>query len=113
LAFEPEIRKSDAVAVVTLKGKITLGDPSQTLRTTAEQLISEGFPKLVFNLAGVTFIDSAGLGSLTLAYSKSKAAGGLLKLVAAPPRVREALDMTRLTMLFPASATEQEAIDSF
>jgi anti-anti-sigma factor len=113
LAFEAEIRKAGAAAIVTLRGKITLGDASQALRDTAEQLIREGFPRIVFNLEGVTFMDSAGLGALTLVYSKSKAAGGLLKLVAPPPRVREALEMTRLTTLFPDYATDQEAIDSF
>jgi anti-anti-sigma regulatory factor len=48
-----------------------------------------------------------------LSYTKTKAAGGLLKLVDPQVRVKDALEMTRLTRLFPLYASEKEAIDSF
>lgn len=99
--------------MVALRGKVTLGEASQSLRRTAEDLVAEGFPRIVFNLSAVSFIDSAGLGTLTLGYSRAKAAGGLLKLVAPQNRIREALEMTRLTVMFPLYATDEEAINSF
>jgi anti-sigma B factor antagonist len=108
-----ETRKTGSIALVALRGKVTLGDASLTLRRTAEELIAEGFPRIVYNLSGVTFIDSAGLGTLTLGYSKAKAAGGLLKLVAPQKRIREALEMTRLTVMFPLYESDEEAINSF
>jgi anti-anti-sigma factor len=111
--LEIETRKIGSIAVVAVRGKVTLGEASQALRRTAEELVAEGFPKIVFNLSGVTFIDSAGLGTLTLGYSKAKAAGGLLKLVAPQQRVREALEMTRLTVMFPLYTSDEEAVSSF
>jgi anti-anti-sigma factor len=101
------------VAVVALKGKITLGEASQSVRNVVEQLVAENCPKIVFNLALVPFIDSAGLGALTLSYTKTKAVGGLLKLAETQVRVKDALEMTRLTRLFPLYETEKEAVDSF
>jgi anti-anti-sigma factor len=113
LALETETRKAGQVVVVTFKGKIVLGEPSQSVRSTVEKLVAENCPQIVFNLSGVPFIDSAGLGALTLSYTKTKAAGGLLKLVDPQVRVKDALEMTRLTRLFPLYASEKEAIDSF
>ncbi len=113
MPLESVIRKEEDVAIVELRGKVTLGDASVALRAIVEQLAVEGSRSIVLNLAGVPFIDSAGLGTLALSYTRLKAAGGLLKLAAAPPRVQDALEMTRLTRLFPPYATEQEAVESF
>jgi anti-sigma B factor antagonist len=113
LALDVEIRRLGAVVVVVLKGKVTLGEASQSVRSTVEQLVAENCSKIVFNLSGVPFIDSAGLGALTLSYTKTKAVGGMLKLAEAQTRVKDALEMTRLTRLFTLYETEKDAIDSF
>ena len=113
LALELIVRRLGPIVVVSLKGKITLGEASQSVRNTVEQLVNENCPNIVFNLLGVPYIDSAGLGALTMSYTKTKAAGGLLKLAETQVRVKDALEMTRLTRLFPLYATEKEAIDSF
>ena len=111
--FEAEVLRTNSAAVVSARGRITLGEASQTLRNTIEQLCSEGTSNVVLNLAGVTFIDSAGLGVLTMGYSKAKAAGGRLKLSAAQPRVIDALEMTRLTRMFPLYENTEAALASF
>ncbi len=113
MALASETRKAGSVMVVSFTGKIVLGEPSQSVRAIVEKLVAENCPQIVFNLSGVPFIDSAGLGALTLSYTKTKNAGGLLKLAEPQVRVKDALEMTRLTRLFPLYANEQEAIDSF
>ena len=113
MPLESVIRKEGPVAFVALKGKVVLGDASEALRAQVEQLAAEGCQQIILNLAGVPFIDSAGLGALALSYTRVKAAGGMLKLAGAPPRVQDALEMTRLTRLFPPYASEQEAAASF
>ncbi len=113
MALDSKIRRIGPVAVVAFTGKVTLGEASQGVRETAERLIAENCSQIVFNLEAVPFIDSAGLGALTLSYTKSKAAGGLLKLACAQPRVRDALEMTRLTRLFPLFDSEEQAVESF
>ncbi len=107
------VRKEGPIGVAALSGKVTLGEASQSVRTTVEKLVSEGCVHVILNLKDVPFIDSAGLGALTLSYTKTKSAGGMLKLAEVQARVKDALEMTRLTKIFTLFATEQEAIDSF
>jgi len=111
--LESVIRKEGSVTFVALRGKVTLGEGSEAVRTVVEQLAIEGCHQIVLNLSGVPFIDSAGLGALALGYTRLKKAGGLLKLAEAPPRVQDALEMTRLTRLFPVYTSERDAASSF
>jgi anti-sigma B factor antagonist len=111
--LESVIRKEGPVAIVALHGKVTLGEASESLRAVVEKLAGEGCQQVVLNLAGVPFIDSAGLGALALGFTLLKKAGGLLKLAEAPPRVQDALEMTRLTRLFPVYTSEKDAAASF
>lgn len=113
LPIKTDFKQVGSECVLALSGKVTLGEASQTVRTTLEDLIKNGNTRIVLNLADVSFIDSAGLGILTMNYASVKAAGGLLKLAEAQERVKEALEVTRLTRLFPLYATEQEALQSF
>lgn len=113
MPFESVIRKDGPVAFVALRGKVTLGEGSEAVRAVVDQLATEGCRQIVLNLAGVPFIDSAGLGVLALGYTRLKKTGGLLKLAEAPPRVQDALEMTRLTRLFPVYTTEKDAAASF
>ncbi|MBV8206307.1 MAG: STAS domain-containing protein [Acidobacteria bacterium] len=54
--------------------------------------------KFVFaDFSGVGFVDSSGLGALLRAYISAKKDGCELKLVNVHPRVRDLLDLTRLT----------------
>jgi anti-sigma B factor antagonist len=113
LKFEADVLRTNSAAVVSARGRITLGEASQALRGTIEQLCTEGTPNIVLNLSGVTFIDSAGLGVLTLGYSKTKAAGGMLKIAQPQARVKDAMEMTRLTRMFPLYTSTDEAVASF
>jgi anti-anti-sigma factor len=113
LALETATRLVGQITVVAMRGKITLGDASQSVRTLVEALLAENCRNIIFNLSEVPFIDSAGLGALTLTYTKTKAAGGMLKLAAATPRVRDAIEVTMLNRLFPLFPSEQEALASF
>jgi anti-sigma B factor antagonist len=99
--------------VVSLTGRVLLGRTAEAVREVIDQELSEGVQNIVLNLAGVTFIDSAGLGTLVADLAKMKAAGGMLKLAEVQERVKSALELLRLTALFPLYATEQDALDSF
>ena len=56
-------REVDGVSVVALDGRIVLGEESNALRERIKALVAEGKKKIVLNMANVTFIDSAGLGT--------------------------------------------------
>ena len=55
-------REVDGVTVVTLEGRIVLGEESHSLREKLKSLLAEGKTKIVLNMAGIKYIDSSGLG---------------------------------------------------
>ena len=52
------------VTVLDLKGKMTLGEGDELLKDKINSLLAGGKKKLVLNLEGVPYIDSAGLGEI-------------------------------------------------
>jgi anti-sigma B factor antagonist len=101
------------VSVVTLKGRIVLGEGSSALRERVKSLVTDGKRKIVLNMANVTYIDSAGLGCLVAAYIGAKKQGSALHLSDLGNKFHEVLQLTRLLTVFSVYATEAEAISSF
>ena len=57
-------RQVDGVTVMDVSGRIVLGEESSTLREALKTLATNGQKKVLVNLAGVSYIDSSGLGAL-------------------------------------------------
>ena len=51
-----------STSVITLRGKLMLGEEAAQLETLVPQLLKSGRKNLVFDLSGVTHIDSTGIG---------------------------------------------------
>src|SRR6202045_4518804 len=64
VALKMTNREVNGVSVMALDGRIVLGEESNALREKLKSLIAEGKKKIVLNMDNVTFIDSAGLGTL-------------------------------------------------
>jgi anti-sigma B factor antagonist len=101
------------VSVVALKGRIVLGEESSALRERIKNLVDDGKKKIVLNMANVTYIDSAGLGTLVAAHISVKKQGTTLLLSDLGNKFHEVLQITRLLTVFSVYATEAEAIRSF
>ena len=80
MALKMTNREVDGVAVVALDGRIVLGEESNALREKIKSLIAEGKKKIVLNMDNITFIDSAGLGTLVAAHHSAKSQGSGLRL---------------------------------
>jgi anti-sigma B factor antagonist len=87
-----------------LRGRLTLGEGSRTLRALISDVAAEGHKVLVLDLALVSYVDSSGLGALVAGYNTLKAQGGSVRLLNVPPRVQALLAMSGLTILFPDTA---------
>jgi anti-sigma B factor antagonist len=105
-----EVRKTDDVVMVDLDGKLTLGLGDQILRETIDELLAEGWRKIVLNLSHVSFIDSAGVGELVSGLRTAKSFGARLKLVNASERAYSTLTISRLLPIFEIHADEGEAL---
>jgi anti-sigma B factor antagonist len=100
------------VTIMDAEGRITAGDGSVTLRTTGRDLISTGHKNLVLNMAGISYMDSSGIGELVSLLSHANQ-GGSLRLLSPSKRVRDLLDMTHVMTLFQVFTEEDAAVRSF
>ena len=113
MALKMTAREVDGVTVVALDGRIVLGEESNALREKIKSMVAEGKKKIVLNMDGITFIDSAGLGTLVAAHHSAKAQGASLRLCHLGTKFQEVLQITKLMTIFDVYNTEAEAVASF
>jgi len=113
VALKMTNREVDGVSVVALDGRIVLGEESNALREKVKGLITSGKQKIVLNMDNVTFIDSAGLGTLVAAHHSAKSQGAGLRLCHLGSKFQEVLQITKLMTVFDVYNTEAEAVASF
>ena len=106
-------RELEGIEIVDLQGRLTFGEEDLQFRTDIEKLVRTGKNRLVLNLAGVTDIDTTGLGTLLFALAKLRKVGGGLALVNMNPSHIELLVLAKLETLFEVFGDEQNAINSF
>src|SRR5258706_14334958 len=70
-------------SVITLRGKLMLGEECAQLETLVPQLLKDGRKNLVFDLSGVTHIDSTGIGRFIDTFSRLMQIGGRLRFAQA------------------------------
>jgi len=99
--------------ILDLKGRLVLGEASNSVRdkTTAEA--AEGNNKIILNLEHIDHIDSTGLGSMVICFTSLQRGGGALKLLKLNRRNLELLLLTKLSTVFEIFNEEQDAINSF
>jgi len=103
----------DGVSVVRLDGRIVLGEESNSLRERLKSLVAEGKKKIVLNMSNITYIDSAGLGTLVAAHVSAKTQGASVRLCHLGQKFHEVLQMTKLLTVFDVYDTEAAAVSSF
>jgi len=103
----------EGVLILAMKGRITLGNEATALREKVAEASAAGHKSVVFNLGGVDFIDSTGLGALVMCATTMRRVEGNVKLVNLNKRNIELLVMTRLATAFEIFTDEQDAINSF
>ena len=108
-----EERAVGDVVVLDLKGKITLGEGDELLKDKVNSLVNQGQKKIVLNLAGVPYIDSAGLGEVVRTYTTVSRQGGSMKLLNLTKRITDLLAITKLLTVFETFEAEADAVRSF
>ena len=103
----------NAVTILDLKGKMTLGEGDEQLKDKINSLVLQGQKKLVLNLANVPYIDSAGLGEIVRTFTTVSRQGGSLKLLGLTKRITDLLAITKLLTVFETYDTEADAVRSF
>ena len=113
MSLEIQQRDREGVAVLELKGRITLGKEATALREKVAALSAANVNNLVFNMAAVDYIDSTGLGAMVMCVTSLRKVGGNVKLVYLNRRNIELLVMTRLATCFEIFTDEGDAVGSY
>jgi len=113
MSIEFSTRQADDITIVDLKGRITLGEGSVTLRDAVHDLLSKGKKRILLNLGDVNYIDSSGIGELVSAYTTAKKQGGELKLLNLTKKIHDLLQITKLYTVFDVKDDEALAVESF
>ena len=108
-----EERTVGDVTVLDLKGKMTLGEGDELLKDKINSLMNQGRGKILMNLEGVPYIDSAGLGEIVRTYTTVSRQGGTMKLVNLTKRITDLLSITKLLTVFETFDNESEALKSY
>jgi anti-sigma B factor antagonist len=113
MALTTKVRRVGDVSIVDLHGKITLGENTGILRDELKSLLAQGTKNIVLNMAGVSYVDSAGLGELVGAYTTATNQGGSVKLLNMQGKMKDLMQITKLHTIFSAFDNEQAAVSSF
>lgn len=96
------MRETVNIALVNVEGDLdVLAAP--TVRRTVDAHISRGCRRIVLNMAGARYVDSAGMGVILLELRRMRRLGGLLSLVNVSPQVFHALRRMRVVDYMPVS----------
>ena len=106
-------RESGAVTVLDLSGRITMGEDGNLLKDKLQSLLHQGKKNILFNLAQVSYVDSAGLGAIVSAYTTVTREGGSLKLANVTKKLQDLLSITKLLTVFETFDSEDEALRSY
>jgi anti-sigma B factor antagonist len=108
-----ESREVGQVTILDMRGRITLGDEIEDLRSAVRNLVAKGQKKIILNLAAVDYIDSSGVGELVGCFTTVRNAGGELKLLNLSKKVHDVLHVTKLYTVFDIRDDEFNAVKSF
>ena len=111
LRTRPAPGQTERATVVEVAGELDLHSAPQ-LRAEIGRTLENKPPHIVVDLAGVTFLDSTGVGVLVGALKRAREAEIALDFCNAQPRVRRVFEITGLIGALPLFDTREQALAS-
>ena len=112
LRTRPSAGHAERAMVVEVAGELDLHSAPQ-LRAEIGRSLENKSSRIVIDLAGVTFLDSTGVGVLVGALKRAREADGDLHFCNAQSRVRRVFEITGLIGALPLFDTRDEALAAF
>jgi anti-sigma B factor antagonist len=120
MSLKYDVRQTHDVTILDLTGRLSLGESlafgpgsGLVLSETIRELTKKGQKKILLNLAGVTYVDSSGVGQLVGALTTARSQSGDIKLLKPSVHVLDLLKTTKLDGVFDIHEDETAAIQSF
>lgn len=107
-----KLRERGDVAILDLEGELDTFS-CEEVRDSISRLIEEGKKQILLDMAGVEYIDSAGLGTLVGGLKRAVEHDRLLKIVHPNEQIQKVFNITGLVRVFEQFDCEEEALRSF
>jgi anti-sigma B factor antagonist len=104
-AFEFEHAANGSAQVVRLTGPLVL----QSIFELQTELAKDYPPLTIFDLSGVPYMDSAGMGVITNYYVSATRRGSKVVVAGACPRVLDLFKLTRVDTIIPLADSVEAA----
>jgi len=104
------IRNAGPATILDLDGPLKLGKAEEAFRSQIQQLVDAGTKHVAVNLAGVSDLDSSGIGALVRAFTTLKRSGGKCTFFSANKRLLMLLKMVRLDGVLDLAQDEAAAL---
>jgi anti-sigma B factor antagonist len=108
-----EERPLDEVTLLVLTGEMLLDDGDLVFRRHVHELLDRGRMKILVDLAGVTYIDSSGVGMMAAKLKTVRDRGGDIRLLRLNPRGHRLFSVAKLHTVFEVFNDEAMALRSF
>src|SRR5271170_5835949 len=93
-------REREGIALLDLKGRITIGDEASDFRAAFEKIAAQPGARLLLNMLEVNYVDSTGLGAMVMCSMHIRNSNGVAKLVNVNGRNIQLLVMTKIDSMF-------------
>lgn len=107
------VRKAEDVVIVDLNGNLVVGDGDELLREVTNELLAEGWKKILLSLAAVPRVDSGGMGELVASWKLAQRFGASLRLLRPGDRVAHTLHIAQVLPLLQVYEDEPGALAAF
>ena len=105
--------RSGDVVILEFSGHMCIGDGDRQARERLTSLLAAGERKVLIGMAGVSVLDSSGVGELVAAHNAAKDNNAEIRLAELSPRVGEVLKVTQLIGVLKIFDTIDEGVSSF
>jgi anti-sigma B factor antagonist len=95
---------------VSLSGKLMLGPEGEEIPALVDEFLRQGKKIVVFDLSGLTTIDSTGIGRFIASYNKISAAGGEMRMAGASGHLFQSFHVSLLDQVFPFYSSLEDAL---
>ncbi len=108
-----DVRHFDDVIIVDIEGRLVAGVGDELLREIINELLAEGWKKIVLNLKAVTILDSSGIGEVVAGWKLAHRFDAELKLLRPQPQVERTLKLAQILPLLEVYDDDEAAVASF
>lgn len=104
--------QQNGITVARIVGDLDAATSAEATAFLAAE-INAGHAKLVIDMAGITYLSSAGLRVILGATRQARSSGGDLRMAGAAGDIRRVVDMAGFSSLIEIFATAADAVASF